>query len=374
MRCRILCLLPDLNGGGAERMMLYLVRNLARERYDITLALGLKRGPYLPIVPTDISFVELGHERAADSVWAIARLFRRGSFDLCFSMVSMNLAAVLAREVSRSRLRLVLGARNHYSRSLPAEATGARFKMLAIRALYPRADLVIGVSKGVTGDLYRNFGIPKCKLRAIHNPIDIERVRTLAVEPLEHEWLQPSAKIPVLVAVGKLQPAKGYPDLLRAFRLVRDNTLVRLVVLGQGPDQPELEALVGQLGLTADVRFVGFDVNPYRWLARAAVFVHAAHWEGFPNVLVEAMAAGAPVVSTDCPSGPAEIITDGENGFLVPVGDVVSHSTRIRELLSDSALRTRIVGAADRRVEDFAVMQIVRQYAGAFEEVLQSGS
>lgn len=354
--------------------MLYLVRNLARERYDITLALGLKRGPYLPDVPSDISFVELGHERAAGSVGAIARLFRHGSFDLCFSMVSMNLAAVMAREVSRSRLRLVLGARNHYSRSLPAEATGARFKMLAIRGLYPRADLVIGVSEGVTRDLHRNFGIPRWKLRAIHNPIDIERVRALAVEPLDHEWVRPSARIPVLVAVGKLQPAKGYPDLLRAFRLVRDTMLVRLVVLGQGPERAALEALVGRLGLTADVRFVGFDVNPYRWLARAAVFVHAAHWEGFPNVLVEAMAAGTPVVSTDCPSGPAEIITDGENGFLVPVGDIVAHSTRTRALLSDSAMRTRIVGAADRRVEDFAVIQVVHQYADAFEEVLRRGS
>jgi glycosyltransferase involved in cell wall biosynthesis len=369
-RRRILCLLPDLNGGGAERMMLYLVGGLDRSRYEITLALGLKRGPYLPMVPDDIDFIELGHERGVSSIGSIARLFRSGGYDLCFSMVSMNPAAVVARELSRSRVRLVLGARNHYSSSLPAEASASRLKMLAIRMLYPRADLVIGVSQGVADDLVQNFGVPRSRVLAIHNPVDLDRVRALATEPLDDPWFAPGARVPVLVAVGKLQPAKGYPDLLAAFRRVRDTMPVRLVILGEGPDRTQIESIVDRTGLRADVRLVGFDVNPYRWLSRAAVFVHAAHWEGFPNVLVEAMACGTPVVSTDCPSGPAEILTDGENGFLVPVGDMAAHAARTLALLSDPALRARIRAAADRRVEDFAVARVVARYARTFDDVI----
>ena len=369
-RVRLLCLLPDLNGGGAERMMIYLTRGLDRSRYDITLALGLRRGPYLPLVPDDIRLVELGHARGATSIASVARLMREGRYDLCFSMVSMNLTAVLARALARSRVRLILGARNHYSQSMPAEAAASRVKMAAIRLLYPRSDLVIGVSKGVTDDLVENFGLRSSKVRPIHNPIDLDRVRSQAAQPLDDPWLSGPQQIPVLVAVGKLQPAKGYPDLIDAFKIVRAATPARLVILGQGPDLPSLQAQVRAYGLEDDIRFVGFDANPYRWLARATVFVHAAHWEGFPNVLVEAMACRVPVISTDCPSGPAEILTDGVNGFLVPVGDPASHAAKTLALLRDGELRRRIVAAATERVQDFAVERVLRRYAETFEEVM----
>jgi len=369
-RRRILCLLPDLNGGGAERMMLYLVRGLDRSRWDITLALGLKRGPYLPLVPSDIEFLELGRARGRGAVLDIARLLRAGRYDLCFSMVSMNFAAVLARVVAHDRARLVLGARNHYSRSLPAEASAARLKMLAVRVLYPRAEMIIGVSEGVADDLVANFGLPRAKVRAIHNPIDLERVRAEAAAPLDDPWFAPDSGIPVLLAVGKLQPAKGYPDLIDAFRKVRAIRPARLAILGQGPDREALEGRVARAGLQDDVRFLGFDANPYRWMARATLFVHTAHWEGFPNVLVEAMACGLPVVSTDCPSGPREIITDGLDGFLVPVGDRAAHAARTLELLADAGRRESVRRAAARRVEDFGAARVVERYAAAFEVVL----
>lgn len=351
-------------------MMVYLLRGLSRERYDITLALGLRRGPYLPLIPPDVSLVELGHERGATAIRAVAATLHAGKYDLCFSMVSMNLTAVLARELSRDPVRLVLGARNHYSRSLPAEASAARLKMLAIRLLYPRADLVVGVSRGVTDDLVEHFGLPQFKALAIHNPIDLGRVRAQAAEPVDDPWFRPNSGIPVLLAVGKLQPAKGYPDLLRAFGLVRATQPARLAILGEGPERAALEAIVSREGLSADVRFLGFDSNPYRWLARATVFVHAAHFEGFPNVLVEAMACGVPVVSTDCPSGPAEILTDGRDGYLVPVGDSVTHAARTIALLDDADLRGGIREAAMRRVQDFEASHVLRRYEAAFEEVL----
>ena len=140
-RLRLLCLLPDLNGGGAERMMIYLLRGLDRERFDITLALGRPNGELMPLIPPDIRVIILGRDRAATSIFVLAREFRRGRYDVCFSMVSMNLAAILARLLSRDRVRLVLGARSHYTKSIGTDATASRPKLAAVRCLYPLADL-----------------------------------------------------------------------------------------------------------------------------------------------------------------------------------------------------------------------------------------
>lgn len=365
-RLKLLCLVPDLNGGGAERVMLYLVRGLDRDRYDITLALGRAAGPYLPLVPHDIRLIDLGRARASSAVGDVARLLRTGSFDVCYSMVSMNLAAVLARIASRSDTRLVLGARNHYSRSLPAEARFARAKMLAIRALYPRADLVIGVSDGVCQDLVDHFGVPQSKVLAIHNPIDLAHVRAQAAEDPGEPWLRDGR--PVVLAAGKLQVAKGYPDLLAAHRRVLVETGARLLILGDGPLRASIEDYIADNGLADDVRLLRFRTNPYAYMARATVFAHAAHWEGFPNVLVEAMACGLPIVSTDCPSGPAEILTHG-SGRLVPVGDTNALASNLIELLRQPEVRASLSHAASARVEDFDAPRIVGRYAAAFEAV-----
>lgn len=367
-RIKLLGLLPNLNGGGAERMMITLVGGLHRDQFDITLALGEISGPYVPLIPSDIRVVDLGASRAAVSVPAIARLMRRERFDVSFSMVGMNLAAVLARALSLTRVGLVLGARNHYSASIPAEASASRAKMMAIRLLYPRADLVVAVSDGVRDDLVRNFGLSNDHVVAIHNPIDLERVRVLAAEPLPDPWLA-STDRPLLVAVGKLQVAKGYPDLLEAFRRLRRRVPARLAVLGEGPERPWIERYLIEHDLQTDVRLFGFQDNPFRYLARATAFVHAAHWEGFPNVLVEAMACGAAVVSTDCPSGPSEIITSGTDGLLVPVADPEALATAILHVLEEPQLRGSLIRNGLRRVEAFSPGEILRRYAAAFNAV-----
>lgn len=369
-RTRLLCLLPDLNGGGAERVMLYLCRGLDRKRYDITLGLLRKSGPYVPLIPPDITVLELGHRRAATAVRDIASLFRTGNYDISFSMIAMNLAAVLARALSRFDLRLVLGARNHYSRSIPAEASASRAKMLAIRILYPRADMVISVSQGVHDDLVKNFGLPPAKGRVIHNPIDIERVRAQSRIDPGHPWLPATPERPVLAAVGKLQVAKGYPHLIDAFARIREEVPARLMILGEGPERASIEGDIERRGLRDDVALLGFQTNPYQYVARASLFVHAALWEGFPNVLVEAMACGLPVVSTDCPSGPAEIITPGGDGLLVPVADPAALARAAVGLLRDPSRAEAMRAEAARTVERFSVARVIARYDEAFREAL----
>lgn len=366
---RVLCVLPDVGGGGAERVMLYIARALDRERFRVTLALGRLRGPYLPMIPEDIEVLEFGTDSGRAAVIHLARILRERRHDLCFSMVQMNPAALLARMIARSEIPVAISARNHYSRSLRAEATSARAKAVAVRLLYPRANRVLCVSAGVRDDLVAHFGVPAERTEVIHNPIEIDRVRALALEDPGHTWFAHGATVPVAVAVGKLMEAKGYPNLLRAFRRVRDQVPARLIILGDGPLRDATLADIVRLGLGDDVALVGFRENPYAFLSRAAVLMHAAHWEGFPNVLVEAMACGTPVVSTDCPSGPAEIITDGEDGFLVPVGDAQRLADRTLDLLRDAALRERVVRAASERVLAFTASHIVERYAVSFADL-----
>lgn len=369
-RVRLLCLLPDLNGGGAERVMLYLLRGLDRDHFELTLGLGRLRGPYVPLIPQDVRVVEFGRDRAAQSVLDLASLFRSREFDVCFSMVSMNLAAVLARAVARSRVRLVLGARNHYSRSLPVEARNSKAKAALVQLLYPRADLVVCVSDGVREDLVRHFGLRDSHLAVIHNPVDVERIRALSADDPGHSWLAEATTIPVVISVGKLQPAKGYPHLLEAFKHVRAATRARLLILGQGPDR---DAILDQLerdDLTESVQLLGFETNPYSFMSRSTILAHAALWEGFPNVLVEAMACGLPVVATNCPSGPAEIIGNNENGLLVPTAEPAALARGMLRLLGDASLRSRLADAGLRRVRGaFAIERIVERYAEVFATV-----
>jgi glycosyltransferase involved in cell wall biosynthesis len=359
-----------MNGGGAERVMIHLLNGMDRERFDLTLGLAQRTGPFLSLIPADVPVVDFQAKQSILSVPKLVRLFRSGGFDLCFSMIAMNFAAVLARAISGARLPLVLGARNHYSRSLPAEAVNAPIRALAVRALYPRAEMVIGVAQGVCDDLAAHFGIPIRKLRAIHNPLDLAVIRGAAALPAPHPWLAPDAALPVVLNVGKLQIAKGQTDLLRAFRHVRDRVPARLMILGRGPLQGELEALVRQLHLQEDVALVGFQDNPYAFMARASVFVLSSIWEGFPNVLAEAMACGAAVVSTDCPSGPSEIISSGDNGLLCPVAEPERLAASILQLLEDGELRQRLAKRGREDAARFDAQAIVSRYVDCFREVL----
>ncbi len=195
---------------------------------------------------------------------------------------------------------------------------GGRCPWLA-RRFYPWADTVIAVSEGVADDLVSCLGLSRAQITVIPNPVVSDDIEALANEPLEHPWFAPGAP-PVLLAAGRLTTQKAFPTLLQAFaRLVPERDL-RLMILGEGPDRGALQAEIDALGLGARVALPGFDPNPFRYLARARLFVLSSAWEGLPGVLIQAMACGTPVVSTDCPSGPREVLENGRLGPLVPVG------------------------------------------------------
>jgi glycosyltransferase involved in cell wall biosynthesis len=189
---------------------------------------------------------------------------------------------------------------------------------------YPRNDGYIAISEGVAEDLVDLLGVTRDKIRIVYNPVVTPELRSKMAVPLDHPWLGADRELPVLLSIGRLEPQKDFPTLLRAHRAVCAQARCRLIILGEGHQREPLLQLARELGTAEFVQFPGYVANPFPYLCRADLFVLSSAWEGLGNVLIEALACGTPVVSTDCPSGPREILQDERYGQLVPVGDAAA--------------------------------------------------
>ncbi len=242
-------------------------------------------------------------------------------------------------------------------------ATSLRFvvwneptRLSLIKKYYPKADMIVAVSQGVAEDLIKSFNIPKEKIQVIYNPITPE-IFQKAKELLGHPWFGPNQP-PVILAIGRFTKQKDFPTLLKAFALVRQQRKVRLLILGDGEERPLLEQLTRNLKIQNDVMMPGFTDNPYAFMKRAALFVLSSVYEGLPNVLIEAIALGCPVVSTDCPSGPREILDGGRYGRLVPVGDYEALANAILQTL-DNRPDPKVL---QQRAAQFSLENAVKEY------------
>ncbi|MCK0769387.1 glycosyltransferase [Chromohalobacter canadensis] len=331
---RIAVFLPSLVGGGAERVMVTLANGFAARGVSVDLVVVAAKGAYLEDVSPDVRLVELGASRVLFSLPALVRYLRRERPEALLSALNYaNIIALWARTLARTKTRLVVSERNNLSSAM----SSGRFKRglpWLMRLSYPAADAIIAVSNGVADDLAQTLALPRERIDVVYNPAVTERLRELSVLPLAHPWLAPGQP-PVILAVGRLTAQKDYPTLLKAFAALRAHRDARLVILGEGELRDTLEAMVARLGVAEDVAFLGFVDNPYAWMRQASLFVLSSAWEGFGNVLAEAMACGTPVVSTDCPSGPAEVLENGAWGRLVPVGDAPALVRAISETLND---------------------------------------
>ncbi len=337
---RVLVFCPALATGGADRVVITLLRLLDRARFAPQLVLVRRTGQLADEVPADVPVHVLGTARLAVSAPALARVIRATQPDIVFSMHGgSNVIVALAHALARSRARLVLSERSaliRTDRGYLRRLLENRVKRLS----YRRADLVTAVSRGLAADLVARLGLPAAKVVTIYNPIVDDELGPLAAAPVDHPFFAAGDRTPVILAVGRLVAIKDYPTLLAAFATIRASRSARLVILGEGPLLDELVDRVAALGLARDVAFLGFDKNPFKYMARATLVLHASRAEGLPGALVQAMACGTPVVSTDCDFGPREIITTGEDGYLVPVGDSAQLAARTLQVLDDPALAT----------------------------------
>lgn len=269
-----------------------------------------------------------------------------------------NMALLLASLLCRHRCRTIVNVRNHMS--VAAEHSNSRRVNdvpCLMSHLFPIADAVVAPSRGVAEDVSRITGLPRARLHVIYNPVFRPEIAERAAAPFSHPWFA-DGQPPVILGVGKLKPQKDFETLIRAVKRVHDSRRVRLIILGEGDDRDSLQALATQLGIGDDVDLAGQVDNPFPYYARADAFVLSSRWEGLPNVLIEAMACGCPVVSTDCPSGPNEIIGGTTLGKLVPIGDEARMAAAIEETLQAPPPRDRIVEHArrfsyDRAVEEY---------------------
>lgn len=349
---RVAIYLPSLSGGGAERVMLNLAVEFSRRDIQVSIVLAHADGPYLASVPSGIRIVDFGRPRVRRSLVPLVRYLRRERpAAMLAAMTHANIIALLARRIAGVPARLVVSEHNVLSRITRASRLW-RGKLLPCfaRKCYPWADGIVAVSSGVADDLARVTGLRRDQISVIYNPVVSDALAERASQPVDHPWFA-AGQPPVILAVGRLAPQKDFPTLLRAFAQGRSQHGANLMLLGEGDERPRLEQLVDRLGIRAHVQMPGFVDNPLSCMARAAVFVMSSVHEGLPTVLVEALACGTPVVSTDCPSGPAEILRNGEYGMLVPVGDVGALERGITETLGGVVDRTRLT----RRAQDFRV-------------------
>ncbi|HEX8374262.1 MAG TPA: glycosyltransferase, partial [Geminicoccaceae bacterium] len=279
-----------------------------------------------------------------------------------------NLMAVWARRLAGPpAARVVVSQRNQTSDAGRATGPGhGRYPPALLRRAYQQADAITAVSDGAADDLAAATGIPRRRIATVHNPVVGPDLAARAAEPLDHPWFAPGAP-PVVLGVGRLHPQKDFPTLIRAFARIRALRPARLLVLG-APDPARdragyaagLGELAAGLGVAGDVAFPGFAPNPLAYMARSAVFVLSSRHEGLPGVLIQAMACGCPVVSTDCPSGPAEILEGGRHGPLVPVGDDAEMARCILQALDGPPARA----ALRARAALFSVERAVDRYLG----------
>lgn len=374
-----------LQGGGAEQKVLRLCRIFLQAGYKVDLLINKSGGRYTDQVPDGIRLILLSSEPEKSYrqelacvlrsrpvmrvrarfispnrldwlryVPALRRYLEENRPDLLISNLwSLALVAVSARNQARCTTKLVCIFRSAFFSEAVQRGSMRRHPIRwhqffhLCRNLYAEADALVTVSQGVATDLIEIVGLRQDTVRVLPNPVIEPELPGKAAVSLEHSWLAGNTS-PVLLAVGRLSPEKNYPMLMRTVALLKRRMTVRLVIIGEGQERVRLEDMRDKLGLTDDVLLPGWDDNPYRWMSRASVVVMCSDWEGLPTVLIEAMACGTPVVSTDCPHGPREILENGRYGELVPVDNEELLACAIERTIQAPVDKKTLVQSAQR--------------------------
>ncbi len=349
--------LPGLYDGGAERIMLNLAKGIADKGYPVDLVLACAVGPFMNQIPACVRLVDLKVSRAILSTPPLVRYLRRERPYAILSVLYANIIALWASRLAGVPVRVILAEHNTLS-SVAKGEHDVRLNLFPVLAqlFYPWSDAIIAVSRGVADDLGRTIKMASERIQVVYNPIVTSEMFERSRQPLDHPWFKPYEP-PVLLAAGRLTAQKGFDVLLRAFSLVRKDREVRLLILGEGEDRANLEAMVKEMDLGQFVSLPGYVTNPYPYMSQSAAFVLSSRWEGLPTVLVEALALGMRVVSTDCPSGPREILKGGKFGRLVPVDDPVGLADGINACLDEKVHIT-----SRESWEPFALDTVVDQY------------
>jgi len=369
-RLHVCFVLPSLNGGGAERAAVKIMNALDSTRFARSMYVFRREGRYVDDVSPEVTLVAASHDTRWSRIAQLAGYLRseRPDVVVCFlSYFSAFVAALLSGRFPRvvvnqqTPMSAFLRDRDyHWHRPVQR-----RVFERVVRAIYPRMAAVVATSPGVAADLTSAFHLPAERVVIIPNPVDLPEIDTLSREPLAAVATDGR---PVIVAAGRLAEAKNYPLLVESLRLLRRERPFTALILGEGELERSIRDAIARAGLENDVRLCGFQTNPWKYMARADVFALTSRYEGFGNVLVEAMACGAPVVATSSP-GTREIVEPGSTGLLVDDHAPEPFARALADVLSDPPRRASMSRAARAAAERFALPGVVQRYEALFEHL-----
>lgn len=371
MRTEVAVYLPTLEAGGAERVMLTVANSLAERGYSVQLVVGNAKGGFRRDVSDTVELVDLDLPAVpiVPTLGVLIPFYRYLSREnpgvVISSMIHVNVVLLLAWKLSDTTSRMVVTEHNNPTEIMRNSITN-RVAYEAASFEYPWADRVIAVSDGVADSLSEVLDVPREEIARIYNPVVSDELKAQSSQHVDHPWLDREG--PVLLNVGRLTEQKNQALLLNAFSRVRDRFDAKLLIVGTGENERSLRDLIGTLGIGDHVEIINWVDNPYAFMASADVFVLSSRYEGLPTVLIEALACGCQVVSTDCPSGPREILEDGKYGTLVEVQDPEALAEGVGERIRDPIDEDLL----EKRGEDFSVERCIEDYERLVQDLIQS--
>lgn len=354
---RVVLVITDFQLGGAERVFCLLANHFATLGIKVDFVVFSEEGRLRDLIEREVKVHSLGGGYGLSSILQFRKLLRHLQPDLVLSALEkVNFAALLACVRLKNAPPIVTTTHIHWESHYSSKRVAAKFLFgVAARLLYPRAAARVAVSESARASM-RNVLGESIDIRTINNPIDVAEISRWAAHAPSHPWCE-DPTVPLFICVGRLAPQKDYPTAIRAFRLVRDKIPCRLLICGSGPERPGLERLIAELGLDADVAVPGIVFPPYPEIARARALVLSSRYEGQGVVLLEAIACGCPIVSTDCP-GAREVLASGAVGLIAKMGDAVDLSKRMLEILDVSPDRRSLMA----RSQEFSVERVGQAY------------
>ena len=367
----IVFLLPDLKGGGAQKMIINMANEFAARGSDVTLITLGSAGQYRDHIESNVRYINFDKKRVALSFFELRRELLRINADIVLSaLFHVNVMALLVKALTpHINSRFIITERNAFTARIKGSTKWIdKLYPFLVKHLYKRADKVIGISKGVTADITHAANLSPAQTATIYNPVITDKSKVRLNESLNDPHME-TLSHPRLITSGRLVPQKDYPTLLKAFQeVLRRQPDATLTILGDGPNLPEVEALAHEFSLTDNIYMPGFVNNPLAYMKHADVFVISSRWEGFCNVIVEALYCGLPIVATDCPSGPAEILEDGKYGHLTTVDDAYALADAVLDALENKV----DLDAQKARANQFTVAKICDTYETVINEVLKA--
>ena len=375
--------MPTIMIGGVERTLLNILTELDKREYRLTLLTSQMSMDFEKQLPGRVVIRKIGTGNSTSlskaifskktrasiqSLLGLVRFMRKEKPDAVYSFQGSAIS-VVAQLISRAKSPLFVRESNTVSKAFIFDGSVAKkLKVLLKKMLYSKSSAIIAVSKGVADDLVVSVKIPRSKIRVIYNPTYTPQLIQGSKEPIKHKWLQAATSIPVVISVGRLSKQKDFLTLIEAFALLREKQEARLIIVGDGPERSEIERRAYALGIADNLDLIGEQSNPYKYISRADVFVLSSIFEGLPNVVIEAIGCATPVVATDCPSGPREILLDGDAGTLVPIRNPELMAHAIFNYLNDSSLANHHVQAGFDALDRFTPKRAADSYVNLIAE------